>query len=177
MTFDDDPHRAGGVRASDAEREQVADALRRNHGEGRLGDDDLDTRLEACYHARTVAQLHRLLSDLPEGRPAQSGWPAGRTGWLGRADGPGAGGLDGLRHGLPWPPVLVVLALVGVLSLLGGWMWGGPAGVHHPHPPLILPLLVAAWLTAATRTTRGALSGRLFLPSAPAAQAAVDTSG
>jgi hypothetical protein len=143
MTFDDDPHRAGGVRASDAEREQVADALRRNHGEGRLGDDDLDTRLEACYHARTVAQLHRLLSDLPEGRPAQSGWPAGRAGWLGRAGGPGAGGLDGLRHGLPWPPVLVVLALVGVLSLLGGWMWGGPSGAYHHHPPLILPLLVA----------------------------------
>ncbi len=31
-------------------------------------------------------------------------------------------------------------------------------------------LLIAAWLTAATRTTRGALSGRLFLPLPPQPQ-------
>ena len=36
-------------------------------------------------------------------------------------------------------------------------------------------LLVAAWLTAATRTTRGALSGRLFLPPPAPAPAAVHT--
>jgi tellurite resistance protein TehA-like permease len=38
-------------------------------------------------------------------------------------------------------------------------------------------LLVVAWLTAATRTTRGALSGRLFLPSAAAAPATAPTAG
>lgn len=38
-------------------------------------------------------------------------------------------------------------------------------------------LLVAAWLTAATRTTRGALSGRLFLPTPAAATAATNTTG
>jgi C4-dicarboxylate transporter/malic acid transport protein len=38
-------------------------------------------------------------------------------------------------------------------------------------------LLIAAWLTAAIRTTRGALSGRLFLPSPAAAPAAVQTTG
>jgi C4-dicarboxylate transporter/malic acid transport protein len=38
-------------------------------------------------------------------------------------------------------------------------------------------LLIAAWLTAAIRTTRGALSGRLFLPSPAAAPAAVQATG
>jgi C4-dicarboxylate transporter/malic acid transport protein len=38
-------------------------------------------------------------------------------------------------------------------------------------------LLIAAWLTAAIRTTRGAFSGRLFLPSPAAAPAAVQTTG
>jgi C4-dicarboxylate transporter/malic acid transport protein len=38
-------------------------------------------------------------------------------------------------------------------------------------------LLIAAWLTAATRTTRGALSGRLFLPSPTAAPLAAHTAG
>jgi C4-dicarboxylate transporter/malic acid transport protein len=38
-------------------------------------------------------------------------------------------------------------------------------------------LLIAAWLTAATQTTRGALSGRLFLPSPAAASGAVHTAG
>jgi C4-dicarboxylate transporter/malic acid transport protein len=38
-------------------------------------------------------------------------------------------------------------------------------------------LLVAAWLTAATRTTRGALSGRLFLPTPAAAPPATNTTG
>jgi hypothetical protein len=38
-------------------------------------------------------------------------------------------------------------------------------------------LLIAAWVTAATRTTRGALSGRLFLPLPAAARAAGPTAG
>jgi C4-dicarboxylate transporter/malic acid transport protein len=38
-------------------------------------------------------------------------------------------------------------------------------------------LLIAAWLTAATRTTRGALSGQLFLPVPAAAPATAPTAG
>jgi C4-dicarboxylate transporter/malic acid transport protein len=38
-------------------------------------------------------------------------------------------------------------------------------------------LLIAAWVTAAIRTTRGALSGQLFLPSPAAAPAAVRITG
>jgi tellurite resistance protein TehA-like permease len=37
-------------------------------------------------------------------------------------------------------------------------------------------MLIAAWLTAATRTARGALNGRLFLPP-PAAPTAVHPAG
>jgi C4-dicarboxylate transporter/malic acid transport protein len=38
-------------------------------------------------------------------------------------------------------------------------------------------LLIAGWLTAATRTTRGALSGRLFLPAPAPAPATAPTAG
>lgn len=186
MTFDDYPDRRGGVRASDAEREQVADALRRNHADGRLDDDELDARLEACYRTRTVAELRRLLSDLPEGRPAGGGWPDGPGGLLGGRRRSGGGwaagsgepggplgsgrpggplGPGGPGRWLSWPPVLAVVAFVGVLSLLGGWLWGGPYGGHlghHPHPPFILPLLVAfvVWRLVRARRRGGTWSDR-----------------
>jgi hypothetical protein len=54
------------LRASDADREQVADRLRTAAGEGRLTVDELDERLQLAYAARTWAALEPLLSDLPE---------------------------------------------------------------------------------------------------------------
>lgn len=61
------------MRASDAEREQVAVALRDHGVAGRLGVDELDERLERAYGARTRGELSALLSDLPaEPRPRPS---------------------------------------------------------------------------------------------------------
>jgi hypothetical protein len=45
------------MRASDADRQRVADALRRHVGEGRLTLDELSERLEEVYSARTIGQL------------------------------------------------------------------------------------------------------------------------
>jgi hypothetical protein len=56
---------ADGVRPSDREREEVAEALRRHAGEGRLDVDELGERLEAVYAARTRAELEPLTADLP----------------------------------------------------------------------------------------------------------------
>jgi hypothetical protein len=53
------------IRASDAEREQVAIVLRDHAGEGRLDVDELDDRVRRAYAARTRADLEALTSDLP----------------------------------------------------------------------------------------------------------------
>jgi Domain of unknown function (DUF1707) len=53
-------------RASDAEREAVADRLRAAAGDGRLDADELEDRLAAAYGARTRGELVPLTADLPE---------------------------------------------------------------------------------------------------------------
>lgn len=53
------------LRISDAERHQVAEILREAAGEGRLDLDELDSRLEATYAARTYADLVPITHDLP----------------------------------------------------------------------------------------------------------------
>jgi hypothetical protein len=55
------------LRASDADRERVAEVLRAAAGEGRIGLDELDERLAAVYAARTYADLEPLTRDLPSG--------------------------------------------------------------------------------------------------------------
>jgi hypothetical protein len=53
------------LRASDADRERVADLLRRHTAEGRLDPDELDDRLSGAYAARTIDDLESLTADLP----------------------------------------------------------------------------------------------------------------
>ncbi|MBB4664098.1 DUF1707 SHOCT-like domain-containing protein [Conexibacter arvalis] len=53
------------LRASDAERERAADALRDHCAVGRITPEELDERTDAVYAARTVSELRALLSDLP----------------------------------------------------------------------------------------------------------------
>jgi hypothetical protein len=68
------------LRASDADREQTAELLRRAAGEGRLTVDELDDRLAEAFAALTRAELEKLVADvlvsgdtgLPVGAPAAS---------------------------------------------------------------------------------------------------------
>ncbi len=53
------------MRASDADRERVAQLLHEAAGEGRLTLDELQERLDTVYAARTYGQLEPVLSDLP----------------------------------------------------------------------------------------------------------------
>ncbi len=55
----------GGLRASHADRDRVADQLRVAAGDGRLSPEDLDERLELALTARTYAELAALVADLP----------------------------------------------------------------------------------------------------------------
>ena len=73
------------IRASDADREAVAERLRHAAVEGRLEPDELEERLHAALRARTYGDLQSLLSDLPakplswERRRATEVMPAART--------------------------------------------------------------------------------------------------
>ncbi|MFJ2642093.1 MULTISPECIES: DUF1707 domain-containing protein [unclassified Streptomyces] len=53
------------MRASDAERERVAEILREAVAEGRLEMDEFEQRLDATYKARTHGELEPLVRDLP----------------------------------------------------------------------------------------------------------------
>lgn len=55
------------LRASDADRERVAERLRDAAAHGRLTMDELDDRIDAAYSARTYAELLPLTKDLPAG--------------------------------------------------------------------------------------------------------------
>jgi len=63
--------RTPSLRASDLDREQIADRLRLAATEGRLRTEELEERLEATYSARTYGELDVLVSDLPA--PLRSG--------------------------------------------------------------------------------------------------------
>jgi hypothetical protein len=113
-----------GLRASDAERERVAEALRRHHLDGRLDTEELQERLEHAYAARTTGDLAPLLADLPVEREP------------GRAP---------RRHaGFPVPPLLAV-ALVVLLALATA----GAVAHGHPGPlpfvAVFLLLRFASW--------------------------------
>jgi Domain of unknown function (DUF1707) len=95
------------LRASDADREAMADRLREHHTEGRLDPDEFQERLEKCFAAKTVGELAELTHDLP-GDPSRSRYPAGRrTGF----------GLLGCRRMLPIVPI--VLAIVAIHLIVG----------------------------------------------------------
>ncbi len=53
------------MRASDADRERVADVLRQAASDGRLSLTELDERIEALYAAKTYADFEPVVRDLP----------------------------------------------------------------------------------------------------------------
>ncbi len=53
------------LRASDADREQIVDRLRRAAAEGRLAVHELEHRVATALRARTYAELNATISDLP----------------------------------------------------------------------------------------------------------------
>ncbi|MGW6913782.1 DUF1707 SHOCT-like domain-containing protein [Kitasatospora sp. NPDC054939] len=73
------------MRASDADRERIAELLRDAYAEGRLDVDEHAERIEAAYRAKTMGELAPLTRDLPAHRsisfekgPLGGAQPAGR---------------------------------------------------------------------------------------------------
>ncbi len=65
------------LRAADADRERVAEQLRRAHAEGRLDLAEYDERVQAAWAARTYGDLAVITTDLP----ALLAAPAAATTW------------------------------------------------------------------------------------------------
>jgi DUF1707 SHOCT-like domain len=57
--------RRATLKASDADRDQIAERLRKATGEGRLLAEELEERLEATFAARTYGELDAVVADLP----------------------------------------------------------------------------------------------------------------
>ena len=71
----------GTLRASHADREQVAEMLRVAAGDGRLSPEELDERLERALTARTYDELATVIADLPAaGTPIAAAVPLSPTG-------------------------------------------------------------------------------------------------
>ena len=67
-------HRDPKLRASDADRDEVADLLREHVATGRLTMEEFGERLERTYAAQTYGDLDALIADLP-GRDPYAGLP------------------------------------------------------------------------------------------------------
>ena|SRR5947209_14344892 len=63
-------NRRSAIRASDGERDQVADRLREAAAEGRLLAEEFEHRLARALRARTLGELDQLVVDLPHRRPS-----------------------------------------------------------------------------------------------------------
>jgi hypothetical protein len=75
--------RRSTLRASDEDREKIAERLRRAAHEGRLSTDELDDRLGAALKAKTYGELDDLMADLPgENVSTRDRGPALRQGAL-----------------------------------------------------------------------------------------------
>jgi hypothetical protein len=103
--------RSSSLRASDADRDAVAERLRQAAIEGRLEPHELEDRLHTALRARTYGELDRLLSDLPRRTPprARPRPPVGVAGLLLAAT---------VRLVVA---LLVIAALVTALAVTAAW--------------------------------------------------------
>jgi hypothetical protein len=63
----------GALRASDADREQIVDRLRKASAEGRLAAHELEHRVTTALKARTYSELDATVADLPADRKGRRG--------------------------------------------------------------------------------------------------------
>ncbi|MFC9895281.1 DUF1707 domain-containing protein [Nocardia sp. NPDC127579] len=117
------------LRASDADRQQIADQLRRAMDKGMLSLHEYDERLQHAYAAKTHGELTPLVSDLPAerrtpGQPTGSRLPQ----WV-------------TIMWIPWAAVNLLMVLIWLATGLG-YFWpiwvAGPWGFA-----LLIPTAIA----------------------------------
>jgi uncharacterized protein DUF1707 len=122
---------SGGIRVSDADRDQAIAELSEHFQAGRLTQEEFEERSGAALQARTGDDLAALFPDLP-GRSTVPVPPAG---------GPvfGAGGAGDLNHLSHLPMArLIILGVLGVIIV--GNVLGGIAG--HIGFGWVIPVVV-----------------------------------
>jgi hypothetical protein len=77
--------RRSALRASDLDRERVAEHLRQATAEGRIAAYELEDRLDVVFSARTYRQLGTVVSDLPASGDQGDAMPVWATASLGVA--------------------------------------------------------------------------------------------
>jgi hypothetical protein len=125
-----------GLRASDADREQLVDELEQHTIDGRLTTDEFEQRTGQAYEAKTVGELEALRRDLPVTPQGQALTQRQRRSTLTKRSLQETGGSAGLfvvctviwlasgASGQFWP---VWVLLLVVLSLVrNGWALYGP---------------------------------------------------
>ncbi|WP_207930957.1 DUF1707 domain-containing protein [Streptomyces sp. 8K308] len=107
------------VRASDADRDRIADILREALAEGRIDAEEHAERIDAVYRAKTLAELEPLIGDLPAGQryaaPAAS--PAVGVG-------PRSAGVRAAGHGIQVAGAKNVVAVLSGANRQGRWRVG-----------------------------------------------------
>jgi hypothetical protein len=102
--------RTGHLRASDADRDQVAERLRAAAAEGRIGFDELEERLSKTLSARTYGELEAVVADLPSSPPAR------RQTWIPAS--PLVRAAIVLAIAVP----VIMAAIVAVTAFLSAWV-------------------------------------------------------
>nr|BFD84595.1 DUF1707 domain-containing protein [Streptomyces sp. Xyl84] len=123
-------HPVPELRASDADRERVAEVLRDALAEGRLDMAEFEERLEATYQARTYGELAPITRDLPVGQGAVPLAPVVSLSKEPAADGSWAGRITGGEGSSSW-----AVAVMSGFQRKGRWtvpkrftcfsFWGG----------------------------------------------------
>jgi hypothetical protein len=130
------------MRASDADRDRVAAALREHYAQGRLTADELEERLAGTYQARTVGDLQRVTADLPEHDLYELPVPAAQR----SASVPATRGRGDLYEKsikgawAAWASVSLVCTVIWLISVVGSasWIYPWPVWVAGPWGAVIL---------------------------------------
>jgi hypothetical protein len=123
--FDRLAGRDPNLRAADADRERIAERLRKSNAEGRLDIDEFQHRLERCYQARTLGELRELVGDLPQQDEPEARRSPGWFRW---------------RLGPLAPIMIAVLVVAAVTGHHLFWLW--------------IPFLFLFWRTSSWRRRR-----------------------
>ncbi|GAA3753652.1 hypothetical protein HDA32_004437 [Spinactinospora alkalitolerans] len=149
------------MRASDADRDRVAEILREAAGEGRITLDELDERLDRTYRARTYDDLAPLTADLPT-----------------QPDAPSTPRPEGavLRAGSE--QTLELKAKAGTITRKGNWQVPGRVVVKNPYGDTRLNFRDATLLSTIVELDITASWGdaKIILPDGASADINVDTS-
>jgi hypothetical protein len=113
--------RRASLRAADADRERVVEALRQHHVDGRLDAEELTQRIDQAYAAKTLGDLDAVTTDLPSIQPpARPGAPL-----QARPPDPGRARARAAfqRHLLWYLLVNGMLVVIWALTNVGNYFW------------------------------------------------------